>query len=132
MDTGATHHFFTKSSTSILSNIHLVADVIRVLLPNNAVIDSTHKANINIPTLPPTATETHLFPSLASDNLLSIGQLCDNGCTAQFTKDTATISFRDQPILRGTRNSHTILDFISVFMIVSKKCLFYVRFYVSC
>ena len=109
MDTGATHHFFTKSSTPVLSNINLVADGIRVLLPNNAVIESTHKAHINIPTLPPAATETHLFSSLASGNLLSIGQLCDNGCTAHFTKDTATISFRDQPILRGTRNSQTKL-----------------------
>ena len=105
MDTGATHHFFTKSSMPSLSNVHLVADGIRVLLPNNAVIEATHKAHINIPTLPPAATEAHLFPSLASDNLLSIGQLCDYGCTAQFTKDTATITYQNQPILQGTRNS---------------------------
>ena len=109
MDTGATHHFFTKSSTPSLSNVHLVAEGIRVLLPNNAVIESTHKANIKIPTLPPAATEAHLFPSLASGNLLSVGQLCDYGCTAQFDKDTATISFQNHPILRGTRNPNTKL-----------------------
>ena len=109
MDTGATHHFFTKSSTPSLSNVHLVADGIRVLLPNNAVIESTHKANINIPTLPPAATTAHLFPSLASGNLLSVGQLCDYGCTAQIDKDTATISFQNHPILRGTRNPNTKL-----------------------
>ena len=113
MDTGATHHFFTKSSTPSLSNVHLVADGIRVLLPNNEVIESTHKANINIPTLPPAATEAHLFPSLASGNLLSVGQLCDHGCTAQFDKDTATISFQNHPILRGTRNPNTKLWHLS-------------------
>jgi hypothetical protein len=43
---------------------------------------------------------------LASGSLISIGQLCDHGCTALFTATTVEISFNSQIILQGNR-SHT-------------------------
>ena len=36
-------------------------------------------------------------------SLISIGQLCDAGCTAIFNKRNATVYFRNTPILTGTR-----------------------------
>ena len=47
---------------------------------------STHTRQLNIPSLPPEACTQHLFPEMKTSGLLSIGQLCDYGCTAKFSK----------------------------------------------
>ena len=94
LDTGATHHFYNMPAPTTtaphLRNITPTSDGIEVLLPNSTKIKSTHQANINLPSLPTSATSVHLFPSLASGSLLSIGQLCDSGCSATFTKTDAS------------------------------------------
>ena len=56
---------------------------------------STHTRTLDIPTLPPTACIQHLFPEMKTTGLLSIGQLCDHGCTAKFSRTKLVI-----------RNSH--------------------------
>lgn len=66
---------------------------------------STHRGHIDLPILPKEATVTHMFPSLASGSLLSIGQLCDAGCTALFTKTKLYIFFNGKIILQGTRGA---------------------------
>ena len=113
LDTGATHHFFSTSPTlqsnPILTDVHPTNDPIDVLLPNHQHITSTHQANLNINNLPPSAKTVHVFPSLASGSLLSVGQLCDHGCTATFTSSSATISRNGHPIITGTRNKSTKL-----------------------
>ena len=113
LDTGATHHFFSTSPTvptnPILTDIHPTKDPIDVLLPNHQHITSTHQANLNINNLPPSAKTVHVFPSLASGSLLSVGQLCDHGCTATFTSSLATISRNGHPIITDTRNKSTKL-----------------------
>ena len=109
LDTGATHHFYTESSAPQLSNMHLTPNGIRVLLPNNNVIKSKYKASLNIPNFPTPAQAVHLFSTLASNNLLSIGQLCDHGCRATFDRNSATITHNNVPILHGTRNPTTKL-----------------------
>ena len=62
-----------------------------------------------MPQLPAPATAVHLFPSLATGSLISIGQLCDSGCTATFTKTKATVSHNGNTILQGTRHPATTL-----------------------
>ena len=113
LDTGATHHFYNMpvSTTTAphLRNITPTSDGIEVLLPNSTTIKSTHQANINLPSLPTSATSVHLFPSLASGSLLSIGQLCDSGCSATFTKTDAIVTRNSIPVLRGLRHPATSL-----------------------
>ena len=82
---------------------------IDVVLPNHACISSTHTAKLTLPQLPAPATAVHLFPSLATGSLLSIGQFCDHGCTATFTKTKATVSHNGETILEGTRHPSTSL-----------------------
>ena len=67
-------------------------------------MDSTHEGELDLPGLPPAARRIDLLPSLKNDTLISIGQLCDAGCTATFTKDRVTISFQGRTILVGTRD----------------------------
>ena len=47
---------------------------------------STHTQQLNILSLPPEACTQHLFPEMKTTGLLSIGQLCNYGCTAKFSK----------------------------------------------
>jgi hypothetical protein len=52
---------------------------------------SNHQVDLQLPNLPPAASNAHLFPALGDTSLLSIGQLCNAGCTATFTSDVVTI-----------------------------------------
>jgi hypothetical protein len=46
-------------------------------------MQSTHVGKLDLPSLPLKARLVHIFPQLAADSLLSVGQLCDSGCTAK-------------------------------------------------
>ena len=70
---------------------------------------STHSGHINIPELPATATRSHIVPEMTTHNLLSVGQLCDAGCTATITSDKIEVKHDDRVIVTGTRSSETTL-----------------------
>ena len=46
---------------------------------------------------------------MTTHNLLSVGQLCDAGCTATVTRDNIEVSHNDQVIITGTRSAETTL-----------------------
>ena len=115
-DTGATGHFFSNEMQEHndagaayinvnlpLTNIRPTNNGIEVLLPNSARMRSTHTALLDIQGLPQQAKTTHIFPNLASGSLLSIGQLCDAGCTALFDKKKLYIFNKGKIIMQGTR-----------------------------
>ena len=54
----------------------------------------THVGELSIPKLPPEAQIVHLFPNLASDSLLSVGQLCEAECQALFTATNICIWYK--------------------------------------
>ena len=92
LDSGATSHFYDTYKATLLSTPTSPTNPpIRVVVPTGATMESTSTALLPIPTLPPTATQAHGFPHLASGSLLSVGQLCDHQCTAIFTADTAAV-----------------------------------------
>ena len=49
----------------------------------------------------------HVFPSLASGSLLSVGQLCDVGCYAVFYNHFVNIFYNNHLILSGSRTDKT-------------------------
>ena len=95
VDTGASHHFLQHSDlihcTLPLTNIQKTPQGIRVLLPNKATMTSTHTASLQIPGLDNNALLAHMLSHLASGSLLSVGQLCDSGCTVTFNKNKLNI-----------------------------------------
>ncbi len=60
-----------------------------------------HEAELNIPGLPLAAQHGHVVPHLATQPLLSIGQLCDAGCDVAFTASMVTISHNNSVVLQG-------------------------------
>ena len=86
---------------------------VSVIVPNGQIMTSQSTATLPLPSLPPSATISHGFPSLASGSLLSVGKICDHDCTAIFTDRTVKM-FRNAdvniqtvqpPLISGTRNA---------------------------
>jgi len=55
------------------------------------------------------ARHGHIVPQLATQPLISIGQLCDAGCDVAFTANTVTISHNNNIVLQGQRTPATKL-----------------------
>ena len=106
-DTGCTGHYI--HITTPHSNRTIANPGISVILPDGNTIHSTHTAILDLPHLPPAARIAHIFPTLSSGSLLSIGLLCDHGCTATFNLHTVDITLDGATILTGTRSPTTNL-----------------------
>ena len=105
-DTGASRHYFKPSDAHVLRQIKRVANGPSVLLPNGDTLQATQKALIPInDTLSVQAQQTYIFPGLENASLLSIGQLCDDGCQALFDNNYLHVFKNSHLILRGFRNT---------------------------
>jgi hypothetical protein len=88
-DSNCNRHFIMVNGPC--SDIEPATKPIHVQLPDGKTIASTHTGLSNLLSLLLAAHQAHLFPDLTSSLLLSIGQLCDAGCTALFKHTTITI-----------------------------------------
>ena len=83
-DTGATDHYFTSAAP--LTNINPAAPRTTIRTATGEQCTSTATAQVAIPAIPTEAARTgHIIPGL-TNNLLSLGKLCDAGCTAHLNK----------------------------------------------
>jgi len=90
-------------------NKRTALEPIKIHTPSGTVLQSTHEADLDLPGLPLAARHGHIVPQLATQPLLSIGQLCDAGCDVAFTADRVTIKHNDKVILQGHRTASTKL-----------------------
>ena len=112
-DSGASNHYFCTKSSNTLLDVCPDPYGPTVTLPNNETIRATHQGHLPFAThLSPQATKTSLFPNL-HNNLISVGQLCDDGCTVTFTKSTMKVAkklqnnlLRPQKYIRGRPLEH--------------------------
>ena len=93
-DTGCSGHY-----DGVKPNTTLTQNPINVKLPNGGQMTSTHTQLLDIPSLPPEARIQHLFPEMSTTGLLSIGQLCDYGCTAKFSKRRLVIRDKNNTVI---------------------------------
>ena len=106
IDTGATTHAYTKEETGIdtgmvqinikFDNVTATPDGIRFKHPDGNISQVTHFALLKLPFLPVDARRVHLFYTLASGSLLSLGNFCDSGCI-----------FQGKIFLHGVRSAST-------------------------
>lgn len=117
-DSGTTGNYMCMRDMHRLVNVqpNKEDEGISVHMPNGSIIKSTHTAQLNLPSLPMGARVAHIFPELAAaGSLLSIGTLCDYGCTAIFTSTTVEIKdMLGEIILIGTRSATTRLWMIDL------------------
>jgi hypothetical protein len=72
-------------------------------------ITSTHTATLNMPSLPHAARQAHILPGLAQHSLLSVGQMCDSGCSVTFTALNVMVTNGESTILTGLRDKDSSL-----------------------
>ena len=103
-DTGATGHYWTEKDKGILKNIKQTNGP-SVQLPDSSMIPSTEQGNLPLsPHFSASATKTCVLPNLKSANLISLGQLCDDGCTIILNQDTMNVIKNNTTVLKGIRN----------------------------
>ena len=77
----------------------------RVTVPTGEDMVSNQETEFDIPNVPTTANKARIFNKLKSGNLLSVGQYCDQDCSAHFYKNKMVILNKQQQIiLQGPRD----------------------------
>ena len=72
-------------------------------IPHGGIISSNGSGQLPLPLLSSSATKAHTFQDLKT-SLLSIRQLCDDGCVAIFTNQKMYIMKNKTLIIQGDRN----------------------------
>jgi hypothetical protein len=102
-DSGCTEHFLLENAKC--SNKKSTVTPLAVQLPNGDTITSTHTAMLNMPSLPHEARQAHIIPGLAQHSLLSVGKMCDSGCSVTFTASNVTVTNGESIFLTGLRET---------------------------
>ena len=75
-----------------------------VQLPNNELISATSQGESPLSNDLSPAAKSNVLRKLKSSNLISIGQLCDDGCSIILDKSRMSALKNDKILLEGTRN----------------------------
>ena len=102
IDSGASKHYLKVNSPVI--NLRQVNDGANVTLPTGTKIKATHRGDIPVTDLSPTARSCNILPGLTQYALIAVGQLCDDGCDVSFKKHYVVITKNHKIIMKGKRN----------------------------
>ena len=105
-DSGSFGHYLNPGDAKYLTRVEEDSSV-TVTLPNDMHMTSSLSGDLLLNTLPPEARKAHVFNELTSWSLLSLGVLCDAGCTAILSSDKLRVNMFDKVILNGYRDHTT-------------------------
>jgi hypothetical protein len=77
---------------------------LNVNMPSGMTIQSSHTCNLLLTDLSHQARQAHILPGLVHNSLISVGQLCDNGCSVTFTQDQVTVSRNGKNVMNRSRD----------------------------
>ena len=106
-DSGASRHYFKPSDANVLQNISPATDV-KVILPDNSELTSTHKGLLPILSneISQQAKTSTILKNLNSSSLISLGQLCDDDCKVLLTKNKIHVVKNNKIVIQGKRNTN--------------------------
>ena len=106
-DSAASNHYWTIADMDVLETIH-EEDGPPVTLPNSTTINDNTVGHLPFSsTLTSQGTKTRVLSDLTSANLISLGQLADDGCDIHLDKDSLRVDKHGETILTGTRNKQS-------------------------
>ena len=115
-DSGASQHYFNLQDANSLQHVHVDPNGPTVKLPNNQQITASHTGFLPFSKhLRKSATKTSLFNNL-SNNLISIGQLCDDGCEVLFTQSHMQVTKNKNMISRHMHSKGAKKLFYKIFL----------------
>jgi hypothetical protein len=107
LDSGCTSIFL--SATAPCSNKQVAHIPLSVNMPNGTTIQSSHTCDLLLADLPTQSWKAHILPGLVHNSLISVGQLCDNGCSVTFTQEQVTVSKNGKFVMYGSRDPRSRL-----------------------
>jgi hypothetical protein len=107
LDSGCTINFL--SATAPCSNKQEEHVLLSVSMSNGTTIQSSHTRDLLLVDLPPQARKAHILPGLVHNSLISVGQLCNNGCSTTFTQEQVTVSKNVKCVMYGSRDPRSRL-----------------------
>ena len=96
-DTGASGHFLQPGAPHEPSDRQ--APPIRVKEPSGAYMQSSKNCKLVLRSLSEAARHAHILPGLSHSSLVSIGVLCDAGCTAIFDANSLRIISKEGKVV---------------------------------
>ena len=103
-DSGATTQYFPPRDQHVLVNI-VNKKGPPVTFPNNVQGRAVQSGNLPLSSfLSKDVTKTMILPAHKSTNLVSLGQLCDDGCKITLDKNTLLATKNYLPVFQGYRN----------------------------
>ena len=107
IDTGTSHHNIALGDGNPQDYVPYTTNAPQVMIPNGTNITACAKYNLKLPNVSEQASATDVLPTFRH-SLISVGQLCDDGCTATFSKHGCTVYNKNKkPVLTGSRNPTT-------------------------
>ena len=85
VDSGASKTYIKPEHKKFLRNVEHLKNGPRAILPNNTQIQASEMGNL--PLHSDLSLQSLIYPQVASESLLSVGQLCDEGCFVLFLKE---------------------------------------------
>jgi hypothetical protein len=101
LDSGCTIHFTTNNAPCNITKENKPQLTVRI--PNDETILYCNTAKLHLPTLNEQSRESHVSKDL-NNNLLLVGQLCDDGYNIKFNKHKATVHKKSNIILTAKRD----------------------------
>ena len=85
----------------------IMANDMKSRLPDGSTMDYSHIETLQIPGLRKQARQIHISPKIQTSPLISLGVLCDYGCTITLDKQEISIQKNGKEIIKVTRNKKT-------------------------
>ena len=101
-DSGASKTYLQPKHAIYLTSQKVMKNGPRATLPDGSQIQAVAGGQLDLSKN--LSTPALIYPQLTSESLLSIGQLCDHGCIAIFTKTLLLIFKNGKLTLSGKRN----------------------------
>ena len=95
------------------------ANPVNVTLPERTATTSTHNGHLRIAGLSNKSRKCYIFENMSAP-LLSIDQLCDDGCIYIVTETLMWILKNNTPLVTGERDTNTGLWTVDITKLISK------------
>ena len=99
LDSGTSRHYFKVNAP--LQNVTSVNDGVSVTLLNGESISSTHCGYVPITGISKKARQAKVLPGLTMSSLVSLNQLCDDGCVVTFDDKKATVAKNNKTLFQA-------------------------------
>ena len=95
-------HFWKDTDKHILTDVHFEQGP-PIKLPDATTVHANQVGYIPVEQLSKTARKARILKDLKSANLISLGQLADNGCTTNIDQKKLTVTKQDNVVLQYSR-----------------------------